>query len=105
MKEVAVYRTDIDASLDLLDKLSDECDCRKQAAAIVRKLVKKYIESAAGSPLVDGVFTKEEIAEMRNGKKIAAIKLVRDRTGMSLMDCKNLVENNGEHYLRSYRGL
>ena len=45
--------------------------------------------------LADGQLSDAEMTELRQGRKIQAIKLVRARTGLGLKDAKDLVEEAG----------
>jgi ribosomal protein L7/L12 len=72
------------------------------AATVVNSVVKGYMrtelaperEKRAGT-----LFTNEEVREMRAGRKLQAIKLVKRRLGMGLMDSKRYVEANGGQFL------
>jgi ribosomal protein L7/L12 len=71
---------------DVYDEVDDSPIIRQEIASIIKRLADQYAEATKSS------FTREERIEAETVGKIALIKMVRQRTGMSLKDAKDLVE-------------
>lgn len=69
-------------------------DFRTLASEIAKKNPKAIVDAAArlATQVMSDAWVKECTALMRAGKKIDAIKLCRNTTGMTLVDSKNAVE-------------
>ncbi len=98
MKRTA-HRDEIEAAMDLFDRLGPESGCKDKAATILRSLVNTYVGRSNPSRL-NKYLTGEEIEECKAGRKIAAIKLYRTRSGVGLKEAKDYIELHGGKYLR-----
>jgi len=86
--------------IDLV-RVLEACRNAKSDSAVLRHLAKSVLGVAVGytravvqelGPMLNKYgLTKEEVKAIRAGRKIEAIKLVRQRTKSSLLDAKNCV--------------
>ena len=84
----------IEAMMDLMDNLSDPVAKKHIAHAMKRELnrvVRTALNTTPG-PSDNDRITDEERNFVLDGQKIQAIKLVRTRTGLGLLEAKMLVE-------------
>jgi ribosomal protein L7/L12 len=83
-------RQDVEAVLNCFDALGDDSIVKNQVAGIVRKVVGAYVNQTS----VASRFTYDESAYIKQGRKIDAIKLVRERLNLGLRDAKDYVETH-----------
>ena len=87
-------KQDVVDALNIFEKL--EVGGGKVAGATVaRAVVSTYLKEQLEVSRPERIFTAHEISLMRQGKKLYAVKAVRDRLGISLMEAKRYVEGNG----------
>lgn len=102
---------DVANSFNLFEKLAYG-QGKAAAGVVVNAVVRQYVAAGLAECKPTRDFTKAEIAAMRAGRKLEAVKLLRQRLGnqydengnvtirgMSLMDCKRYVETKGGKYL------
>lgn len=93
---------DVANALNLFEKL-EYGKGKAAAAVVVRSATAMYLNNQlatsrkARQPKVKQ-FTDKEIAYIRDGNKLSAVKLVRDRLYISLLEAKRYVEEKGAHY-------
>ncbi|SDU78736.1 ribosomal protein L7/L12 [Arcanobacterium phocae] len=63
-----------------------------ELASIIAKL-RSQLDELGVKPQIDLSLTAEEQQLVAQGKKIAAIKMYRERTGSSLKDAKDIVDS------------
>lgn len=95
-----INREEIATAMDLFDMLGEKSGCKRQAGTIVRSLVAGYVHNQVGPKPHAPYLTDAELEWCRKGRKISAIKLVRDRKPhFSLIESKRYVEKHGAEQL------
>ena len=82
-------------------QLSDLAACGSLAASSVHSALGalQFALSKAGPELKDGWFTAAEISTLQYGRKLDAIKSVRERTSLGLAEANTYVTEHGSAYL------
>lgn len=88
---------DVANSLNLFEKL-DYGKGKAAAAVVANAVLRQYTTTQLAAPRKQreySKFTPQEQEMLRTGQKLQAVKSVKNRLGLGLMDSKHYVENHG----------